>query len=324
MPTAGTDSNFAFEPHPPAIPAGGQYPDGPPAPPNPPEPPASPPSPNPLDALVGTWVGRGFNTIWRPHSPAQPQDRFLELNITDETLAFSAISGAIPNRGLLQGDINMFGITYMQQISDASDGNGLHIEPGIWVIVPATTNPQESPTVVRMASIPHGTVVLAQGTATVTAGPPTIPDNNVIPFPISGTPPSNADFPTAEQTFTELNLATPSQFRQTAPQISQPMVQNPNSVLQAANAGLMVKSTTTLDVSTTETPVPGGGTANTAFLAAGNANPTVVRATFWIETVADPHGAPDFMQLQYSQTVMLDFNGLHWPHVTVATLQKGA
>ena len=38
-------------------------------------------TPNPLGALAalaGTWVGHGFNAIWRPHHPASAQDRFLE------------------------------------------------------------------------------------------------------------------------------------------------------------------------------------------------------------------------------------------------------
>ena len=35
-------------------------------------------------------------------------------------------------------------------------------EPGIWAHVPPTTNPNEPSTVVRMGSIPHGTVILAQ------------------------------------------------------------------------------------------------------------------------------------------------------------------
>jgi hypothetical protein len=38
--------------------------------------------------------------------------------------------------------------------------------------------------------------------------------------------------------------------------------------------------------------------------------------------VAGAHGQPDTFQLQYSQLVQLDFNGLRWPHVTVATLIK--
>ena len=90
--------------------------------------------PDPLGALaglLGTWKGHGFNAIWRPHHPADQQDRFLELNKTDETLVFTRINGPIPNRGLAMADINMFGLTYMQQISESSTGAGLHIEPGM-------------------------------------------------------------------------------------------------------------------------------------------------------------------------------------------------
>ena len=45
-------------------------------------------------------------------------------------------------------------------------------------------------------------------------------------------------------------------------------------------------------------------------------------ATFWIHTIAGSGGAPDTIQLQYTQLVQLNFNGLTWPHVTVATLEK--
>src|SRR5271169_2483440 len=115
----------------------------------------------PLAGLVGKWSGRGFNVIWRPNHTAG-QDHFLELNVTSEQLEFTAISGQIPNRGLLQPDINMFGLTYLQQISDANLKAGLHIEPGLWVNIPQTANPSEVPTVARLGSIPHGTVILAQ------------------------------------------------------------------------------------------------------------------------------------------------------------------
>ena len=279
------------------------------------------PIPNPLGplaALGGEWGGKGFNMIWRPnHTPGQ--DRFLELNLTLDSIDFKAISGAIPNRGLLQPDINMFGLTYMQQISDANVTAGLHIEPGIWAVVPATSDPAEPRTVVRMASIPHGTTILAQGTATFAAGPPVIPNNNILPFLIGN--------PAAVFHFPEQNLATPTAFRSPAAQIAgitQGMVDNPNSVLQAAIAGQTILSTTTLQISTRPTaPVTGGGTANTAFLAGSAHGPNAVSAevfaTFWIETVK---GTPNFLQLQYSQTVMLNFNGLSWPHITVATLRK--
>ncbi len=287
------------------------------------------PSPlGPLELLAGTWNGTGFNTIWRPHFPSSPQDRFLELNLTTETLSFNPISGAIPNRGLLQEDMNMFGLTYMQQISDSSSGDGLHIEPGIWAAVPQTADPAEPPTVVRMASIPHGTTILAQGVASVANGGPALPDNNMIPFGIGGTPPPNGDFLPAAQTFTEMDLSVASTFRSLPPSgVTQDMVKNPNSILKAAISGQSIRSTTTLQVGTASTPVPGGGTANTAFLQGttpngGNANAAQVDATFWIETIVDPAGGPDALQLQYSQTVMLDFNGLRWPHITVATLRR--
>jgi hypothetical protein len=121
----------------------------------------------PLAQLVGEdgkgeWVGEGFNTIWRPHALAgSGQDRFLELNLTSEKLIFNRIKGQIPNRGLLMPDINMFGLTYLQEIEGTDPKEGLHIEPGIWINVPPTTNPALPATEVRMASIPHGTTILA-------------------------------------------------------------------------------------------------------------------------------------------------------------------
>jgi hypothetical protein len=90
-----------------------------------------------------------------------------------------------------------------------------------------------------------------------------------------------------------------------------------------------MKSRTFLHVATDHSSIKaGGGIANTAFLAAsgnppgGNANATQTQATFWIETIAGTAGQPDKQQLQYTQLVMLDFNGIHWPHVTVGTLVK--
>jgi hypothetical protein len=287
----------------------------------------------PLAPLSGTWTGHGFNTIWRPHHPAT-QDRFLELNLTSETLVFTPINGPIPNRGLAMADINMFGLTYMQQISETSNGAGLHIEPGIWANVPHTTDPNEPATVVRMASIPHGTVILAQGIAEVhPGGPQNIPDNNILPFFFNTPPPANSDFASVAGTFRELDLSISTAFRFKSPGVTQDMVKNPNSVLQQALQtslqGTTMKSRTFLHISTTNTPIHGGGgTANTAFLATssnpagGNARAAKVDATFWIETIAGTGGHPDKHQLQYTQLVMLDFNGIHWPHVTVGTLQK--
>jgi len=275
------------------------------------------PSPlGPLAPLAGKWTGRGMNIIWRPnHTPGQ--DHFLELNLTSDQIEFTEISGPIPNRGLLQPDMNMFGLTYMNQISDANLGAGLHVEPGIWAAVPATLDPKVQPTVVRLASIPHGTVVLFQGTA-VTGGP-NIAVKGIKPFPIGGPPTQTIDFP--EQTLTNHTNFRTSGAGLTG--ITQTMVNNPNSVLTAAIAGQHFTSTTTLHVTTIDLPVPGGGTANTAFLKGGadgpNASAVSATATFWLETLQG-QSAPT--QLQYTQTVLMNFAGISWPHVTVGTLHK--
>jgi len=272
----------------------------------------------PLSELEGKWSGRGFNTIWRPnHTPGQ--DRFLELNLTEDDIEFTEIKGPIPNRGLLQDDIQMFGFTYLQQIKDLNNKAGLHIEPGIWASVPETENPDEPPTVVRMASIPHGTTVVAEGLSADVNGPPIIHDNNITPFKI-GNPAATIPFP-------ESKLAIPTAFRSPPADlegITQTMVDNPNSVLKDANIGHSIIKTVALSVSSQPAaPVVGGGTANTAFLQGAaqgpNAQAAVVSAIFWLETLK---GHKEARRLQYTQTVLLNFNGLSWPHVTVATLHR--
>jgi hypothetical protein len=278
----------------------------------------------PLAALPGTWKGHGFNTIWRPHHKVQ--DRFLELNLTKETLEFEEIPGEIPNRGLLMRDINMFGVHYLQQISDSTLNAGIHLEPGIWATVPRTTAPKKPPTVVRMATIPHGTSVLAQGQASVIAGPPVIEATDIIPFAI-GAPGTKGTFSDAQLTFPELKLSKKTQFRlpadaSTVPGITQAMVRNPNRVLTQAIADQDVVNTVVLRVKARNTRPKNVGTSNTFFLGK-NASADIVTATFWIETVKKPGGG-HFLQLQYTQTVILDFNGLSWPHVSVATLRKKA
>jgi hypothetical protein len=281
----------------------------------------------PLAQLLGTWNGTGFNQIWRPFS--QPgQDRFLELNETREILSFEAIPGDIPNRGLLQPDINLHGVRYLQQIQDAhvmgpnGHGVGIHLEPGLWLSIPTTANPAEPPSVARLANIPHGTAFVAQGTATVIPGAPSFFVTDISPFPIGQ--PGNA------HRFPEQDLAAPTQFRTAPgdiPDLVQAIIDDPNRLLAAAATGKNITATTVLNVSTSpiHPPMPGGGTNNIAFLVGGsggpNAQAAAVSATFWIETIVAGDGTQT-LQLQYSQRVLLNFNGLSWPHVSVATLVK--
>ncbi|MBO0814740.1 MAG: hypothetical protein J2P30_06260, partial [Actinobacteria bacterium] len=217
----------------------------------------------PLAGLAGSWSGQGFNAIWRPHRGAS--DHFLELNVTNDQIDLEVINGLIPNRGLVQGQIFMSGLTYMQQISDANvtvDGApaGLHIEPGVWIKIPPLTDPKERSAITRMASIPHGTTILVQGTATTEPGGPSIPDVSLIPF-IVGDRSQLIDFPERH-----LNQTTP--FRTSGAGltgITQAMLNNPNRVLTSNTAN--VTTTTRLHVSTTPGgEFVGGGTSNMAFL----------------------------------------------------------
>jgi len=133
----------------------------------------------PLRELGGTWEGRGFNLIARPDFHDKT-NLYLQLNQTHETLTVTPIGSSIPNRGFGQDDIELFGLSYLQKINDHSTGGALHLEPGLWITQPPTTYPPEHPPpngciIARMASIPHGNAVLAQGSATPFTGPPTLP-----------------------------------------------------------------------------------------------------------------------------------------------------
>src|SRR6202451_1250693 len=116
-----------------------------------------------LAELAGTWHGKGFNLIARPDREGNAP-LFLELNQTSETLRFDPIATSIPNRGNSQDDIELFGLTYLQKITDTVTGGALHIEPGIWIHVPSQDS-GGTQSFARMGNIPHGNSLLAQGSA---------------------------------------------------------------------------------------------------------------------------------------------------------------
>ncbi len=345
----------------------------------------------PLASLAGTWTGSGFNAIWRPDNPqSQPvggqTKRFLELNLTNDSFEFDVIPGVVPNRGLApQTDLSLYGLHYLQRVSDAdlppfeTAGQALHIEPGLFMNVPASTSPAQGPTIVRMASIPHGVTVLMQGptpSTTPVAGPPNIPPV----FPIAGLPtfkpttstpngigiqPIEVPTPPGSGTSTEhvvpenqstASDSSTSQSNGPFPGDFQDYVNDPNIVLRNAIAGQTILGTIAIQLSTTGVTDSIG---NIPFLGTANANPSLIlnpqgtpnafvaqaSATFWIEWVkipgmptptapASPSApllaiepfwpTPTFLQLQYSQVVILIFNGVLWPHVTVATLTLSA
>ena len=284
-----------------------------------------------------SWEGTGFNMIWRPNfnNLSGSQTHFLQLNMTREKLSFTDISGptGIANRGLLMEDIFLGGVAYLQTIDDSFDNTGQHFEPGVFNFVPATSNPAEPETITRMGSIPHGTTINMQGRV-FTAVEPRIDPSSITPFRIG----SPDDGETDLVPFPEENLDNELDSRTALARVAamtQAHLRNPNLFLTEALAGQTITRTQVLILSTESGPgqVPdvGGGTDNIAFLigkgtppAGGpNANAPKASCVFWIEEGTDADGT-EFLQLQYTQRVLLDFNGLSWPHVTVATLRPRA
>jgi hypothetical protein len=254
----------------------------------------------PLTAFSGTFIGRGFNSIFRPQNSATPtqlptpqpdSDNILELNLTIETLSFQDPLGAVPNRGEVEGDIFLNCVPYLQAISDVTDPDNttpIHLEPGLWVIVPSTQHPAQSdPTFSRLASIPHGTTINAQGRAFHVDGGPQIEKVDITPFPI-GQPDSRIPFPSQKAS----NLATARipQDLSIAPALTQALLDDPNSMLRNHIAGMNIISTDVIVVDTHSSTVPGGGTDNIGFLlgdsgSGANADAVQMSAIFWIEKV---------------------------------------
>jgi hypothetical protein len=278
-----------------------------------PSPPGVGPTLGPLQDLLGTWVGTGFNLIARPDKQ-DGKPFFLEVNATQETLTFTAISAPIPNRGSLQGDIEFLGVHYLQQVSDVVTNGALHIEPGIWLNVPSTEQPAAGASVVRLATIPHGDALLAQGTS-ITVPKPLIQATSPIPVD------SATQQPKTEQQYIEPYSTTPAPgpLASTVPGA----VQDPNSVIQAAIGPQNITNTVVLGVKTVSAADGTNlGIQNIPFVVQ-NANALSLEATFWIETVDHPQQPErQFLQLQYTQRIMLRFDGIDWPHISVATLIK--
>ncbi|KAM7187563.1 hypothetical protein V8F20_010930 [Naviculisporaceae sp. PSN 640] len=322
-----------------------------------------------------------------PDPPTPPNNNVLEINLFEEKLTFSkAVAHSIPNRGFkCQGDICLNAIMYVQTVNDVTNcqtglpddlpGTPIHAENGFFVHVPASDkDPVVGATINRLGSIPHGVSINLQGvepTAATLGPPPISPRPNVTtptPFIQSSDPPE--DFPA---------LKVVNDHSARIPQVLEPFVKtgtitndimsDPTDVLRAVNQTRNILSTITLSMSSSNTTanVPsGGGVVGNAFLdgtgeaGKGNASPSEVDFTLWIETVEYqvplPAGTtmtagtavtvtfegitytltppkdimvPDAGQtipvkvteLQYFQMVVLQFGVLSWPHPTVSTLK---
>jgi hypothetical protein len=251
----------------------------------------------PLGDLVGTWVGaQGWELIAVPNA-----DSFkLIVRPYVETLTFSPIGAPVPDRGGRAGDLMITGLLYETRINALDKPPGvLHIENGMWLYL--------GPDIARLATIPHGDVLLALGTGSTSEGRPDIPKLDARPPNLGPQRPP---------------LGYLDQYGEV---VAPPNVQNVNEVLTVATADQNITRTTTLDVSTAN----GGGMLNIPFVSQ-NANATKFACTFWIETVTDPKTGQQVQQLQYSQQTdirfLLQFGDpdqlITWPHVNVNTLHK--
>jgi hypothetical protein len=270
-----------------------------------------------LQDLPGFWEGTGFSLIARPDFAAgNANGLFLQLNQLRETIEFTTIGSPVFNRGSLQGDIEIYGVTYLHRVTDAATGGALHIEPGMWLNIPATTNPPGDPSIARLATIPHGNAVCTVGFIenVVFDKLPTVPPANTVPFPIGGAAPP----PGTKNRFAEYDLGVPTPFRSDPipAGITQDVIDDPNVLVRSALEGQTLTRVVRLITST----APAGGVGNIPFIAS-NANALSLDSVFAIETVQGPRGE-EFLQLQYSQTVLLNFRGMSFPHVTVGTLVK--
>jgi hypothetical protein len=271
----------------------------------------------PLQDLSGFWQGIGFGLIARPNfSGGNKNGIFLELNMLQETMEVRTIGSPVFNRGSLQDDIAIYGLTYLWRVTDGITGGALHIEPGMWLNIPATTEPKSDASIARLATIPHGNAVCTVGHSedVVFQGLPEIPPANTVPFKIGGQAPP----PGTKNPYPEYDLTVSSAFRSSPlhAEITQAWVNDPNVMLRDALKGQNLTKITRLITST-----PGaGGIDNIPFIAK-NAEAISLESVFAIETV-QPAGGDEFLQLQYSQTALLNFNGMSFPHVTVGTLIK--
>ncbi len=274
-----------------------------------------------LAEFTGTWVGRGFNLIARPNKQGGSVF-FLMLNGTSETLEFTPIGGAVPNRGSVQDDIFIHGLSYLQRVSDLDTYAPLHIEPGFWLHVPPTTDPPADESYVRLSTIPHGDSLVAQSVfATEVPGPPVLAPVDSLPFLIvPGTPIPGLNQVPNPDPIKKLGYVDPYLNPKLPPSVitqhsAAEIVANPVLLLQEAIAHQQIDRTVVIEVSSANQ----GGILNIPFVVK-NADTVQMDSIFWIETVNT--GQTTFQQLQYVQRVILDFDGIHWPHISVATLVK--
>lgn len=297
----------------------------------------------PLAGFPGVWRGNGFNLIEIPNrnldptAPPSPDKFRLVLNNTLETLTITEITGGIINRGNFQGDIEYLSLHYLQQVDDVNvpvgqSGRGIHLETGLFLNLPAGTDPAVQPAVARLGSIPHGDSLLAQGTYfTVQNTPPDFNFNRADPTPF--TVENGVRVNDTNKDYLAL-LQNPEKVPDGIPKAA---VMDPTIILEAALEGRTVTDMTVVFLDAN--PIKGvsnrnaindSGAINNIPFVTRNANAVTFSAIFWLMNVINADKSTSTL-LQYTQTIVLDFpvkgptNGeiidIKWPHIAVASLE---
>jgi hypothetical protein len=278
-----------------------------------------------LHDLSGHWVGTGFTVIAVPSFTDLKHDFDLKLFHTHETLTFTGVRENIRNAG---DDAEEFlsSIMYLQQVTDQTTNEELHVESGMWVHQPASgSNPD---VLWRAGNIPHGNSFIAGSTEVkdYKTSPEFEEDMSALPFPHGHTddrPRSSGTKYTSPYDIPQLPLTMIPKYT------GGNVVVSPNQYLMKDVEGQNIRETTSVTISSIEEGPSLGGVLNIPSLLK-EANVVQVEATFFIEKVKDDNGHI-FWQLQYTQEVYIDFpvfknktNMITWPHVSVATLRKQA
>ncbi|QDS77827.1 hypothetical protein FKW77_006146 [Venturia effusa] len=228
------------------------------------------------------------------------QPDLLELNLTHELWTFPrADLGAVPNRvASAKNDVVIRGIPYTQIVRDVTNPNNgtrvpvdslgkstdkglqklisdIHFEPGLLIQVPNSMPVSKEPTISRMASIPHGTTINAQGAKATKVDVfkpgdvkfdgrlrPDIPafsSTASAPFELDSTGPIDAfennqfNLQNAEATRLPQNMQPFLDSKTPVESITKKMVQDPNELIRNHNAGKIFSQVITFTVATTPT-----------------------------------------------------------------------
>ena len=284
------------------------------------------PSFGPLKGLIGTWKGvKGWSVIAVP-APAITSEAAYKLIVQNytETLTFTAVKAPVDNKGaeLTQ---NIGAVVYEQCIHDFDSGELIHVENGMFMyldVIEGQASGEHNPpfSIARSGTIPHGNSVLILGDADEEAKLPDIADITTHPRVDPKDLPKNF----LDQYVSEQNRLTIHDIVTDKESMIFNVV-NPNENLQRDNNGLEILKTTHIKLDSENQ----GDVSNIPFLVK-HANATRFTCDFWLEKIKLPMSGQTFEQLQYSQTVDIEFHKkfndemglIKWPHVTVNTLTK--